>query len=197
MYRESDCELLSESTQGNTISWEFKCGYNGVDTVSGSITYFGDSFNGVMMYRNDKGNLKIGLSGNRIGNCAESKKKETAEEGSRSEAEKEPEKDPAIEAEIREVWRQYNAALARNDAVSAANYIALRERGGCLETFVALGNKLNQLNNENEEFEIDYIRDGHARAVVIRIEEVLGRKERVGYPVHFYKEDGVWEMDKC
>ncbi len=73
MYRESGCELLSEWTSGDTLNWEFKCKYNGMTGASGSITYHGDSFDGTLIYHNDKGNLKIGLSGKRVGDCNESK----------------------------------------------------------------------------------------------------------------------------
>ena len=74
MYRESGCELLSETTNGDTLSWEFKCEYNGMKGASGSITYFGDSFDGTLIYHDDKGeDLKIGLSGKRIGSCTESR----------------------------------------------------------------------------------------------------------------------------
>lgn len=71
MYRETPCKLLSESQSGNTLTWEVKCNEGGIDYISGTITYFGDSFNGTLIYRSAKGsNVKVGIRGKRIGNCS-------------------------------------------------------------------------------------------------------------------------------
>jgi len=70
-YKESGCKLLSENVSGNTLRFEFKCNFSGVDGISSDVTYFGDSFKGTLIYKNDNGStLKVGISGKRIGDCS-------------------------------------------------------------------------------------------------------------------------------
>ena len=74
MYREAPCKLVSESTSGNTLNWEFKCDDSSINEISGSITYFGDSFAGTLIYRNfHGGKLTVGIRGERTGDCQRSK----------------------------------------------------------------------------------------------------------------------------
>ena len=74
MYREAPCKLLSESNSGNTLNWEFKCGDSSIDGISGSITYYEDSFDGTLIYRNSNGsNLTVGIRGERTGDCQRTK----------------------------------------------------------------------------------------------------------------------------
>lgn len=69
-YRESGCSLLSSQRKENTVSWEYKCSFNKIENISGTITYAGDKFKGQLVYKDNAGHrLRIPISGRRIGDC--------------------------------------------------------------------------------------------------------------------------------
>ena len=66
-----ECHMKNIKTKGNTVSWEMVCGsQQGEVKSSGKITYKGDRFNGVvMMDMPGQGEMKMTMTGRRIGKC--------------------------------------------------------------------------------------------------------------------------------
>lgn len=66
-----ECQVTDIKTRGNTVSWKISCGEGGKMKGTGSITYSGNSMNGVMdMTIVAHGTrVKNKISGQRIGAC--------------------------------------------------------------------------------------------------------------------------------
>ena len=66
-----ECRMKNVKTKGNTVSWEMVCdSQQGEVKSSGKITYKGDRFNGVvMMDMPEQGQMKMTMTGRRIGKC--------------------------------------------------------------------------------------------------------------------------------
>lgn len=66
-----ECRTKNIKTKGNTVSWEMVCdSQQGEVKSSGKITYKGDRFDGVvMMDMPGQGQMKMTMTGQRIGKC--------------------------------------------------------------------------------------------------------------------------------
>ena len=66
-----ECRMKNVKTKGNTVSWEMVCdSQQGEVKSSGKITYKGDRFDGVvMMDMPGQGEMKMTMTGRRIGKC--------------------------------------------------------------------------------------------------------------------------------
>ena len=66
-----ECHMKYIKTKGNTVSWEMVCDSpQGKVKSSGKITYKGDRLNGVvMMDMPGQGQMKMTMTGRRIGKC--------------------------------------------------------------------------------------------------------------------------------
>jgi hypothetical protein len=66
-----ECSIKNLKTKGNTVSWDGVCdSQQGKVKSSGKITYKGNSFNGVvMMDMPGQGQMKMTMTGRRIGKC--------------------------------------------------------------------------------------------------------------------------------
>lgn len=72
--KEQECKLTDRRISGNTVTWVVKCSGKEPMEMTGKITYYGDSFNGVIkMTSSDsrRGKVKMTnhLRGRRIGAC--------------------------------------------------------------------------------------------------------------------------------
>jgi hypothetical protein len=75
LYRvpERDCETLSRKIIGDTLIFEYRCKSGGMEGISGSLTFSGESFEGAMFYKSGTGEMKVGMRGKRVGDAPESK----------------------------------------------------------------------------------------------------------------------------
>lgn len=68
--QQSDCKILDQKIDGNTVSWEIQCKQA---TGKGTVTYAGDSFSGLMETTMKEGaremTVKMKMDGKRIGDC--------------------------------------------------------------------------------------------------------------------------------
>ncbi|KPJ97879.1 MAG: hypothetical protein AMK71_12325 [Nitrospira bacterium SG8_35_4] len=65
-----DCKIVSSSTDGNTAKWVMQCTQNGENVDSrGSITYRGDTFDGVVNITMQGMDMTQKMNGRRVGAC--------------------------------------------------------------------------------------------------------------------------------
>jgi hypothetical protein len=67
------CDFLDQSINGNTVKWTVKCeSGGGTMTSQGSITYFGDHFDGTIETRGSQipSGMTQTMKGKRLGNCS-------------------------------------------------------------------------------------------------------------------------------
>ena len=68
---EGNCKMVNQKIHDNTVEWTVICdSEQGKSTNTGTITYHGDSFEGVMhLNMPGMGVVKQNMNGKRIGNC--------------------------------------------------------------------------------------------------------------------------------
>ena len=68
---ENNCKIISQKIHDNTVEWTVLCdSEQGESTSTGTITYHGDSFKGVMHLQiPEMGDIEQNMTGKRIGSC--------------------------------------------------------------------------------------------------------------------------------
>jgi pentatricopeptide repeat protein len=181
LYGDSGCETLSRKIIGDNLSFEYKCNSGGIEGISGSITFRGDSFEGALLYKNGKSEMKVGVRGKRIGDTPESRPLPTTAQ-----------KLDEIDKVLRSKWDAMNSYLKQGNFDKALEYFHPYVRKKYSMLFKELGGKMPHIVAAQSEFNRVEINDegGHAR-----YESVTREKDgKYSYGVIFEKDpqNGMW-----
>jgi hypothetical protein len=175
------CETLSRRIIGDNLSFEYKCNTGGIEGISGSITFRGDSFEGALRYKNSTGEMKVAVRGKRIGDTPESKPLPTTAQNLGE-----------IDKVLRNKWDAMNSYLKQGNFDKALEYIHPFMRKKYSVLFKELGGKMPHIVAAQIEFNRVEINDegGHARYELVTRE----KDGRYSYGIFFEKDpqNGMW-----
>jgi hypothetical protein len=181
LYGNPGCETLSRKIIGDNLSFEYKCNSGGIEGISGSLTFRGDSFEGTLLYKNSKGEVKVGVRGKRIGDTPESKPLPTT-----------PQRLSEIDKVLRNKWDTMISCLKQGNVDKALEHFHPFVRKKQSVLFKELGREMPRIAAAQIEFnriEIDD-EDGCARYELVTRE----KDGKYNYGVIFEKDpqNGMW-----
>lgn len=143
---DGSCKILSQSIKGNRVTWRMKCVEKDATTDGeGDITYSGTSYRGTLAAtRTEKGGerqqMKMKLTGKRIGECGEADRKERETLQSRMD-------------QTRPVQQEYEARLRRAKELAGIT-VPEEGRDSCLAADPGCEQRFGKLNLREGEWEI-------------------------------------------
>lgn len=187
VYKIEGCKLLSKKTTGNTLSFESKCDpkiYSGMDRISGSFTFMGDTYEGTFIYKSAQGEMKVGIRGKRIGDTPESKPLPTSED-----------KLNEIDTTLRGIWSKMISYISNGDFEKALKLFHPLVREQRATIFEALKDKWPTIVKDQIEFKRNNINDESGYAQYELVTKESGRI--YSYEVEFQKDqnDNWWLLD--
>jgi len=73
---DKECKVTKFDVKGNTVSWVVNCkDEDGSSTGNGRVTYRGDTFEGLIKFRDPEGEITIKINGKWVGKCPREKQK--------------------------------------------------------------------------------------------------------------------------
>lgn len=178
LFSESGCETLSRRIIGDNLTFELKCG---IEVISGSLTFMGDSFEGTLLYKNSKGEMKVGMRGRRVGDTPESKPLPTTSE-----------KLNEIDKILRNKWSTMILYLKQGNLDKAMELFHPLKRKDQSLIFQALKSELPKIVAEQIEFNRIIINDEEGYAIY---ELVTKEKDgKYSYEITFVKDpqNDIW-----
>jgi hypothetical protein len=189
-----DCPTSTKMT-GDTVFWESHCSSGNITEITGSITYQGASFKGVMTYGSPEQTnqrMVIPISGKRIGDCTQNiETPESSRSGERhseyDQKQKNDSIDPVLDAELKADWEEMKKALAGLDIEKALSYFAEGSKASFRKQFKDLGNHLPKIvanmssinlvkvTDDFAEYEFRSVHDGETHS-----QQVIFVRERDG-----------------
>jgi hypothetical protein len=181
LFSESGCETLSRKIIGDNLIFELKCNFSGIEGISGSLTFMGDSFEGTLLYKNSKGEMKVGMRGKRIGDTPESKPLSTPSQ-----------KLNEIDKVLRNKWRTMISYIKQGNFDKAIELFHPLKRKDQSLIFQALKSELPKIVSEQIEFNRIRINDEDGYAIYEVVTNEKGGK--YSYEVTFGKDpqNDIW-----
>lgn len=181
LFSESGCETLSRKIIGDNLTFELKRNFSGIEEISGSLTFMGDSFVGTLLYKNNKGDMKIGMRGSRIGDTPESKPLPTTAQ-----------KLNEIDKVLRNKWSTMISYLRQGNFDKALELFHPLKRKDQSLIFQALKSEWPKIVAEQIEFNRIQINDEEGYAIYELVTKEKGGK--YSYEVNFGKDpqNDIW-----
>ncbi len=67
---DKECKVTKFDVKGNTVTWTVKCkDAEGASTGNGRVTYKGDTFEGLIKFKDPEGEITMTMKGKWIGKC--------------------------------------------------------------------------------------------------------------------------------
>ncbi len=67
---DKECKVTKFDVRGNTVTWTIKCkDEDGTSTGNGRVTYKGDTFEGLIKFKDPEGEMTMSMKGKWIGRC--------------------------------------------------------------------------------------------------------------------------------
>lgn len=67
---DKECKVIKFDTKGNTVTWTIRCkDEEGTSTGTGRVTYRGDTFEGLIKFKDPEGEMNMSMKGKWIGKC--------------------------------------------------------------------------------------------------------------------------------
>jgi len=99
-----------------------------------------------------------------------------------------------LETLLKAKWGAINDKITRGDIEAAVLYLKSAKQAYFRELFTALGSQLPQLATGSPPLEFVYVTNDVAKCRVFQQETVQGQNVKIGYPVYFEKEGGIWRL---
>jgi len=67
---DKECKVTKFDVRGNTVTWTIKCkDEDGTSVGTGRVTYKGDTFEGLIKFKDPEGEMNVNMKGKWIGKC--------------------------------------------------------------------------------------------------------------------------------